>query len=307
MKDLKDTCRIAVIQAAPVMFDKAACVEKAADLIKEAASNGAELIVFPELFIPCYPYGLTFGFTVGSRGESGRVDWKLYYDNSILVPGAETARLAQAAREAHAYLSIGVSERTEHAATLYNSNLFFSPEGELIAVHRKLKPTGAERVVWGDADKGYFPIAETPWGAMGSLICWESYMPLARAALYEKGVALYISPNTNDNEEWQATIRHIAIEGHCYFINCDMFFTRDMYPKALLSQDEIGRLPELVCRGGSCIVDPYGHYVTEPVWDREEIIYADLDMQKVPMSRMEFDACGHYARPDVLELRVNDR
>lgn len=306
MKDLKDSCRVAVVQAAPVMFDKAACVDKALALIDEAAQNGAELIVFPELFIPCYPYGMTFGFTVGHRDEDGRKDWKRYYDNSILVPGPETERLAAAARQAGAWLSIGVSERVPESATLYNTNLFFSPEGELTAVHRKLKPTGAERVVWGDADKGYFPVADTPWGPMGSLICWESYMPLARVALYQKGVTLYISPNTNDNEEWQATIRHIAIEGHCYFINCDMVFTRDQYPRDLLAQEEIARLPENTCRGGSCVVDPYGHYVTEPVWDREAILYADLDMQKVPASRMEFDACGHYTRPDVLELKIHE-
>ena len=200
MKDLKSSCRVAVVQAAPVMFDKAACLDKALGLIAEAAANGAELVVFPELFIPCYPYGLTFGFTVGHREESGRQDWKLYYDNSLLVPGAETERLAAAVREAGVWLSIGVSERVQQSATLYNSNLIFSPDGALAAVHRKLKPTGAERVVWGDADRGFFPVADTPWGPMGSLICWESYMPLARVALYEKGVTLYISPNTNDNE-----------------------------------------------------------------------------------------------------------
>ena len=214
--------------------------------------------------------------------------------------------LAKAAKDAHAYVSIGFSERDINTGTLYNSNIFFSPEGEIVGVHRKLKPTGAERVVWGDANKGYFPIVDTPWGNMGSLICWESYMPLARVALYEKGVTLYISPNTNDNKEWQATIQHIALEGHCYFINSDMYFTKDMYPKDLHCQEEIDKLPDIVCRGGSCIVDPYGHYVTEPVWDKEEIIYADLEMQKVPMSRMELDTCGHYAREDVLELIVHD-
>ncbi len=306
MLTLKDTCKIAVVQASPILFDKGACTEKAVDLIAQAARKGAELIVFPELFIPGYPYGMTFGFTVGSRNENGRLDWKRYYDNSIVVPGDETRRIAEAARAARAYVSIGVSERDPFSATLYNTNLFFSPEGELTTVHRKLKPTGAERVVWGDADRAYFPVLGTPWGNMGSLICWESYMPLARVALYQKGVTLYISPNTNDNEEWQATIRHIAIEGHCYFINCDMFFTRSAYPKDLHCPDEIGRLPDIVCRGGSCIVDPYGHYVTEPVWDREDIIFAELDMQKVPASRMEFDACGHYSRPDVLDLRVHE-
>lgn len=307
MKDLQKVCRIAVVQAAPVMFDKEACTGKTIRYIKEAAEKQAELIVFPELFIPGYPYGMTFGFTVGSRNEEGRKDWTVYCENSIVVPGPETEAIGAAAKEAHAFVSIGVSERDAVTGTLYNTNLFFDPDGSLISVHRKLKPTGSERVVWGDADRGYFPVAETPWGVMGSLICWESYMPLARAALYEKGVSLYISPNTNDNPEWQATIQHIALEGRCYFINCDMYFTRDMYPDGLHCGDEIGKLPETVCRGGSCIVDPYGHYVTEPVWDKEEIIYASLDMNKVPMSRMEFDVCGHYSRPDVLKLQVEDK
>ena len=307
MRDLKPICRVAVVQAAPVLFDTAAGLEKALGLIREAAQNGAELVVFPELFLPCYPYGMTFGFTVGHREESGRADWKRYYDNSLLVPGLETEALAAAAREAGLWLSIGVSERVAESGTLYNTNLIFAPDGRLAARHRKLKPTGAERVVWGDADRGFFPVAETPWGPMGILICWESYMPLARVALYEKGVTLYLSPNTNDNEEWQATIRHIAIEGHCYFINCDMVFERSQYPADLNAQEEIARLPETVCRGGSCIVDPYGHYVTEPVWDREALIYADLDMNAVPASRMEFDACGHYSRPDVLRLEYEDR
>jgi len=167
MRNLQDKCRVAVVQAAPIMFDKGACIEKAIDLIRQAAKENAELIVFPELFIPGYPYGMTFGFTVGNRNADGRKDWKVYYDNSILVPGDETDRIGRAAKEAHAYVSIGVSEREASTATLYNSNLFFSPEGELLAVHRKLKPTGAERVVWGDADKGYFPVADTPLGRYG--------------------------------------------------------------------------------------------------------------------------------------------
>ena len=306
MKDLKSICQLAVVQAAPVMFDKAACVEKAVRLIQEAAGQQAELIVFPELFIPGYPYGMTFGFTVGSREAGGRKDWSTYYDNSILIPGPETDQLSQAAAKAHAYVSIGVSERAPPTATLYNSNIIFSPTGELLTRHRKLKPTGAERMVWGDANQDYFPIADTPWGPMASMICWESYMPLARAALYQKGLTLYISPNTNDNEEWQATIRHIAIEGRCYFINCDMYFTRNMYPSGLHCPEEIDNLNDIVCRGGSCVIDPYGHYAAEPVWDKEQIIYASLDMNQVPASRMEFDPCGHYARPDILELIVHE-
>lgn len=306
MKDLQKNCKIALVQQEPILFDRRACVEKAAAAIREAAREGAEFIVFPELFVPGYPFGMTFGFVVGARGEEGREDWKRYYDQSILVPGPETDILGEAAREAKAYVSIGVSQRDETTASLYNSNIIFSPDGSIASVHRKLKPTGSERVVWSDGNKGFFPMVDTPWGNAASLICWESYMPLARVALYEKGVTLYISPNTNDNEEWQATIRHIAIEGHCYFINSNLFFRKDSYPPDLATAHEVAALPDSVCRGGSCIVDPYGHYVTEPMWDREAIIYADLDMDKVVASRMEFDPCGHYARPDVLSLKVRD-
>jgi len=305
MKTLKDICRIAVVQAAPVLFDKDACVEKAIRLIHEAADSKAELIVFPELFIPCYPVGLTFGFRVGSRREDGRADWKRYYDNSVMADGPEMGRIIEVAKARKVYVSIGYSERDAVGVTIYNSNLFISPEGETVN-HRKIKPTGSERVVWGDGNKDCFPIMDTPWGPMGSMICWESYMPLARVALYQKGITLYISANTNDNPEWQDTVRHIAIEGHVYFVNCDMFFTRDMYPSDLNAQDEIAKLPEIVCRGGSNVIDPFGHPVTETLWDQEGILYADLEMQKVPASRMEFDAVGHYARPDLLNLNVND-
>lgn len=305
MQNLKNTCRIAVVQAAPVMFDKEACLEKAVGLIRECAANGAELVVFPELFLPGYPYGMTFGYTVGSRNEDGRKDWKRYYDNSILAAGPESARLVQTAKECGVYLSIGYSERDAVTATLHNSNLMISPEGAVLN-HRKLKPTGSERVVWGDADRDFFPVMDTPWGPMGNLICWESYMPLARVALYQKGVTIYISPNTNDNPEWQHTIRHIAIEGHCYFVNADLYFTRAMYPDDLHCPQEIAALPEIACRGGSCVIDPFGHAVTDTLWDAEGILYADLDLQKVPASRMEHDVCGHYARPDVLQLLVHE-
>jgi len=305
MKELKDTCRIAVVQAEPVMFDKEACIAKAIKYIEECAAGGAELIVFPELFIPGYPFGMNFGFRTGSRSEPGREDWKRYYDNSILAEGPEMDRLISAAKEAGVYVSIGYSERDAFNGTLYNSNMMISPEGEA-KNHRKLKPTGSERVIWGDANKDYFPVMDTPWGPMGNLICWESYMPLARVALYEKGISLYISPNTNDNEEWQSTIRHIAIEGHCYFVNCDMLISKDSYPEDLNEYAALADLPQIPCRGGSCVIDPFGHLVSDCVWDEEAVIYADLDMQKVPASKMEHDVCGHYARPDVLVLFVED-
>ena len=306
MRDVTNTCKIALVQAEPVLFDKDASLAKALKYIEEAAEQKAELIVFPELFIPGYPIGMNFGFSMGKRTEVGREDWMRYYNASLLAGGPEFEALAQAAVKANAYISIGFSERDAVKGTLYNSNVIFEPDGSW-KVHRKLKPTGTERVVWGDADKDYFPITETPWGPMGSLICWESYMPLARVALYQKGITIYISPNTNDNPEWQATIQHIAIEGKCYFINADMLVRKSSYPTDLNEKDAVDRLPDMVCRGGSCIIDPYGHYLTEPVWDEETIIYADLDMTLPAACKMEHDAVGYYASPDVLNLIVEDR
>ena len=306
MKDLQSSCRLALVQAEPVLFDCNASLQKALLLIHQAAENGAELIVFPELFIPGYPIGMNFGFSVGKRTEPGREDWLRYYHASLVRGGPEFRQLADEAVRTGAYISLGFSERDEVLGTLYNSNVIFEPDGSF-KVHRKLKPTGSERVVWGDANRDYFPVTETPWGPVAGLICWESYMPLARVALYQKGITIYLSPNTNDNPEWQATIRHIAIEGKCYFVNADMIVRKASYPADLNELDAIARQPEMVCRGGSCVIDPFGHYLTEPVWDEETIIYADLDMSLPAACKMEHDAVGHYARPDVLELIVNEK
>ncbi len=308
MKDLVNNLRVAVVQAAPILFDKKATIDKVVDIIREAGNQGAELIVFPESFVPCYPLGLTFGFTVGQREESQRDDWKVYYDNSVIVPSEDTDKVAKAAAEAGAYVSLGITERDETHCSLYCTNLIFSPEGELVAHHRKIKPTGAERYIWADGQNPdyHFPITDTPFGKMGTLICWENYMPLARVALYKRGVAMYLAPNTNNNLEWHDAIKHIAVEGHVYVFHANMYVTKDMYPDYFHMPDEYAKLPDVPLTGGSCIVDPFGHYVNEPVWNREAIIYADIDPNEVPRSRMEFDATGHYTRDDLLELIVHD-
>lgn len=308
MKDLVHKMRVAVVQAAPILFNKKATTKKVVNIVREAGRQGAQLIVFPESFIPCYPLGLTFGFTVGQRDEAQRDDWKVYYDNSVVVPGEETQMIAKAAAEAKAYVSIGMTERDETHCSLYCTNLIFSPEGELVYHHRKIKPTGAERYIWADnQDKDkHFPVIDTPFGKMGSLICWENYMPLARTALYKRGVAMYLAPNTNNNQEWHDTIKHIAVEGHVYVFHANMYVTKDMYPDNFHCPDEYAKLPDVPLTGGSCIVDPFGHYINEPVWNREAIIYADIDPNEVPRSRMEFDATGHYSRDDLLELVIHD-
>ena len=194
----------------------------------------------------------TSGFSMGKRTEDGRKDWKRYYDASIVVGGEEFKALAQKAKQTGAYISLGFSERDEISGTLYNTNAIFEPNGNY-KIHRKLKPTGAERFVWGDANKDYFPVTETPWGPIASMICWESYMPLARVALYQKGITIYLAPNTNDNPEWQATIQHIAIEGKCYVVNADMLIRRSSYPLDLheevdgtqITQDSLYNLKSL--------------------------------------------------------------
>lgn len=304
MKDLVQTCNVAVVQAAPVLFDKEATIAKTVQLIEEAAAKGAELILFPESFIPAYPRGFSYGYIVGSRTMQGREDWKRYYDGSVIVPSEDTDRIGEAARAANAYVCIGITERDAVNATLYCSLLYFAPDGTLLGCHRKLKPTGSERLIWGEGDGSTLHAFDTPWGMLGGLICWENYMPLARTAMYQKGVSLYLAPTADAREEWQCTMRHIALEGRCYVLGCNQFVTREMYPRDFNYQSELDAAPEIMCRGGSVIVDPFGKVVAGPVWDREEILYAALEMDKVVLSRMDFDPTGHYARPDVFHLEV---
>lgn len=298
--------RAAIIQAAPVLFNSTQTTRKAAELIGSAAAGGAGLIVFPEAFIPAYPRGLSFGFMVGSRTEAGRRDWQRYFNNAITIPGAETDALCAAAKEAGVYISVGVIERDASLSnhTLYCTNLFIGPDGTILGRHRKLKPTGSERLIWGEGGSDGLAAIDTPYGKMGSLICWENYMPLARYALYSQGVTLYIAPTADNREEWQCTMRHIALEGRCFVLNCNQYCTKAMYPSDLEYIHDLDALPEELCPGGSCVVSPFGKYVAGPVWGREDILYADLDLTEVTRARLDFDPTGHYARPDVFEFRV---
>ena len=204
--------RAAVVQAAPILFDRQATVAKAVDLIGEAAGQGAQLVLFPEAFIPAYPRGLSFGMVVGSRSPEGRETWQRYWENSVDVPGPDTAILAQAAQEAGVYLAMGVIERDTSFSrgTLYCTLLYFGPDGRLLGKHRKLKPTAAERLIWGEGDGSTLTVLDTELGRIGGLICWENYMPLARMAMYSKGVELYLAPTADARDTWQATLRHIA-------------------------------------------------------------------------------------------------
>jgi nitrilase len=297
---------VAVVQAAPVHYDRDATVTKTCALAAEAAANGARIILFPEAFIPAYPRGLSFGTVVGSRTAEGRRLWQRYWENAVDVPGPATVALGAAARAANAWLAVGVIERDSQfsGGTLYCTLLYFNPAGDLVGKHRKLKPTAAERLVWGEGDGSTLTVVDSEYGRIGGLICWENYMPLARMALYGKGVSIYLAPTADARDTWQATLRHIACEGRCFVLGCNQFVTKAMHPADFLGRVELANQPEIMCRGGSAIVGPLGDVLAGPLYDQEGILYADLDLGEIPRSRFDFDVMGHYARPDVFRLLV---
>lgn len=308
MGDVLPVVRTAVVQAAPCLFDREGSVAKACGLIGEAAARGAQLIVFPEAFVPAYPRGLSFGVVVGSRTPAGRLTWERYWANAVEVPSPAVSALGEAARQAAAYVAIGVVERETRGGrgTLYCTLLYFGPNGQLLGLHRKLKPTAAERLIWGEGDGSTLTVLDTPHGRIGGLICWENYMPLARAALYDKGVDLYLAPTADSRETWQATLKHIACEGRCFVLGCNQYVTKAMYPADLPGVEELASQPEIMCRGGSAIVSPLGEVIAGPLWDQEGMLIADLDLREVARARFDFDATGHYSRPDVFHLSVNE-
>jgi nitrilase len=306
---MTDHVRVAVVQAAPVLFDREASVEKACRLAAEAAAQGAQLLLFPEAFVPAYPRGLSFGMVVGRRSPEGRRTWQRYWANAVDVPGPATEALGAAARRARAYLAIGVIERDSEYSrgTLYCTLLYFGPDGRLLGKHRKLKPTGAERLIWGEGDGSTLTVLETAVGRVGGLICWENYMPLARMAMYGKGVEIYVAPTADARDTWQATLCHIACEGRCFVLGCNQYVTRAMYPPDLEGLEELADQPEVMCRGGSAIYSPLGEVLAGPLYDQEGTLFAELDLGEIARSKLDLDVVGHYARPDVFRLIVNER
>jgi len=283
-----ETVRVAVVQAGSVLYDAAATISKAEGLIAEAASGGARLIVFPEAFVGGYPKGSDFGARLGSRTPEGRQHFARYHENAIDVEGPETALLGRAAKQHRVWLVIGVIER--QAGTLYCTVLYFGPDGSLAGKHRKLMPTAMERLIWGFGDGSTLPVFDTGFGKLGAVICWENYMPLLRAAMYAKGVQLYCAPTVDDREVWQSTMRHIAVEGRCFVLSACQYSTAAEAP----------------IRGGSVIVNPMGNVLAGPHYDSESILTAELDLNEIAQGKFDLDVVGHYARPDVFRLEVNE-
>ena len=287
--------RVACIQAEPVIFDRDATIAKIGALAQEAAAGGAELVLFPETFVPVYPSNrwardLAHG-TAGAR-VFGRL-----LEQSVEVPGPHADELGAIAREHGLWLAVGVNERER--GTIYNALLLFGPDGALALHHRKLVPTNHERLVWGQGDGRGLDTVDTGAARVGGLICWENLMPLARFALYERGVEIYLAPTADDSDDWHASLRHIARESRAFVVSSCSFQRAASYPDDV----PLAAGDDLLDRGGSAILSPTGEYLAGPLWDEEGMLFADLDPAALHAARQRFDPAGHYHRPELLSLR----
>ena len=292
-----------MVQAAPVVFDRDATIERVRALTAEAASKGARLVVFPEAFVSAYPKGLDFGARVGGRTQEGRRMFRRYFESAVEVPGPAVTAIGAIAREHVVYLVVGVIERD--GGTLYCTVLFFDRAGELMGKHRKLMPTAMERLVWGMGDGSTMPVFDTPLGKIGAVICWENYMPLLRTAMYAKGIQLYCAPTVDDRDTWARSMQHIAFEGRCFVLSAVQYLRRGDCPEdypAIQGNDPA----TVLIRGGSVIVNPQGVVLAGPNYGGEGILLADINLDEIAEGKYDLDVVGHYARPDVFRLTVNE-
>jgi len=297
--------KVCVIQDSPVFFDKEKTIEKVEQLTRKHATNGCQLIVFPESFIPGYPRGFSFGAKIGSRTPEGRQLYLDYYNSSIDLESDDLVRLEKLSKEEKVYLVIGVTEKQNANGSLYCSMLYISPTDGLLGVHRKIKPTGTERIIWSEADGESLVTFQTKIGKLGGLICWENYMPLARMSMYQKGVEIYIAPTADSREAWTSTMQHTALEGRCFVLGCNQFYKKSMYPDKYKSLVE--EIPEDFCPGGSVIVSPLGKIITGPLYDEAGALIAELDLDEINLSKLDFDVNGHYARNDIFQFNVQNQ
>jgi nitrilase len=294
--------KVCLIQDSPVFFELEKTLEKVESLVRTHAKQGCELIVFPESFIPGYPRGFSFGATIGRRTDEGRDLYAAYHQNSLDLQSDQLYRLEKLARSENVYLVIGVTEKQRANGSLFCSMLYISPTEGLLGVHRKIKPTGTERLIWSEADGQSLVAVDTKIGRLGGLICWENYMPLARMAMYQQGVEIYIAPTADARESWTASMQHIALEGRCFVLGCNQFFQKSMYPEQYQHwvKDEV----ENLCRGGSVIVSPLGKIIAGPLYDQQGALMAELDLAEIIPAKLDFDVIGHYARNDIFQFRA---
>lgn len=293
---------VCLMQESPIFFEKEKTIAKVKELVIKYAARGSQLIVFPESFIPGYPRGLTFGNTVGNRTDDGRKMYAEFYNSSFDINSGDLKTLEELSKSQNVYLVIGVTEKQNSNGSLYCSMLYISPTSGLLGVHRKIKPTGSERLIWAESDGKDLVSFDTPIGKLGGLICWENYMPLARASMYKQGVQIYIAPTADQRETWTSTMRHIALEGRCFVLGCNQYFEKSMYPDKYRSF--VGNEPEIICRGGSIIVAPSGKVIAGPLFDQAGALQAEIDLDDIILSKLDFDPVGHYSRDDIFEFNV---
>jgi len=293
---------VAALQIGASPLGKAATLEQILSFGESIRTSGASLVVLPEALLGGYPKGEVFGTYLGYRIPQGREAFAHYFDNAIDVPGPETGELAELARRAGAHLVIGVIERA--GSTLFCTALFFSPEGGLIAKHRKLMPTGTERLIWGQGDGSTLPVVDTPAGRIGAAICWENNMPLLRMAMYAKGVQVWCAPTVDERDVWQASMRHIAYEGRMFVISaCQV----QPSPTALGVSAPHWDADRPLIQGNSVIVGPLGDVLAGPLKNETALLTARIDLDELVRARYDFDVVGHYARSDVFSLSVDER
>ena len=294
--------KVGVVQATPALFDLEKTVDIVISWIEKGAKEGCELLLFPESFIPCYPRGLNFDATIGKRTDKSRNQWLEYWENSIEFPSVHFDKISAAIKEANLFVALGVTEREAIGGSLHCALFYFDNHGNFIGKHRKLKPTGLERYVWAESDGSTLVSFDTPIGRIGGLICWENRMPLARMAMYNKGVEIYLAPTADARESWQSTMQHIALEGRCFVLSANQFVRKSDYPPQYLADLEDEN--DIMSAGGSVIYSPMGDILAGPVWNEEGLLTAELDFSVLVKSKLEFDVVGHYSRNDVFKLTV---
>lgn len=300
-----DKVIVAAVQSAPVFLNRNATIEKACDLIGTASANGARLIVFPEAFIPTYP-DWVWVLSPGQNRQLADLYGQLV-DQSITIPDSNTEKLCRAARKAGIHVAIGASERNSDASgsSLYNTMLYISSEGAILGKHRKLVPTGPERMIWAQGDGSTLDVYDTPFGKLGGLICWENYMPLARYTMYAGGTRVYLATTWDTGEPWLSTLRHIAKEGRVFVVGCCCAVRLSDIPDRYEFKKLYSKKDEWINVGDSAIVDPDGKFLAGPLNRSSDLLYAELDLKYATGSRWKLDVAGHYSRPDVFQLSIN--
>lgn len=293
--------KVGTVQSTPVFFDIEASLEKIETIVAEQAIAGVELLLFPESYLPGYPRGFDFGAVVGKRTKAGRQVWQAYWENSIELGDKHCIRLAAIAKKYDVFLAMGVTERVMHQSTLYCSLLYFDPQHGLIGCHRKLKPTGSERLIWGEGGTEDLKVYESSFGRVGGLICWENLMPLARMALYQQGIEIYLAPTADARPTWTPILQHIAQESRCFVLGSNQVFEKSDYPA---KWREFAQVEEECCRGGSVIISPLGEIIAGPLWGEESVLTATISQEEIIQSRFDFSASGHYHRPDLFNFSL---